>query len=159
MEGKEEQFIQSRPRKKVFVQKCAFLRVVTDERGAEMLTCLLKKGDLCDRRDAYPLGEACDKAVKKTNTKRLQDRYWASVVKHNKKKNISFDSAYKHKTTARDEYRFCKRKDRYPTEAKANEIRRKCEKMRNVKLRVLYCPYCKGWHLTHKYGGNKGLFD
>ena len=36
-------------------------------------------------------------------------------------------------------------------EKTAERNRKHCEKVRGVPLRVLYCPFCKGWHLTHKH--------
>lgn len=140
-------------KRKFWVQDCAFLRVVYDEKKAGHIICLLHKGQQCVRHKVYPSGEPCGQAVKKVPDRHLKSQkiYWDKIVRHNKKKNQSKDSAYKHKTSGREEYMFCKRKARYPTEAKAKEVKRRCEEKRGVRLRVLYCPYCKGWHLTHKY--------
>ena len=153
MDQSKQQIAKIQRHSKFLVKDCAFLRVVCDEKKKMHITCLLRKGQECIRHKVYPSGEPCDQAVKKVPDRNLkaQKNFWKSVAKHNKKKDISKDSAYKHKTSGREEYKFCKRKVRYPTEAKAKEVKRKCEEKRGVLLRVLYCPYCKGWHLTHKY--------
>lgn len=153
MDQTEQQPPQPQRNRKFWIKDCAFLRVVYDEKQERHLTCILRKGQECVRHKVYPAGEPCEQAVKKVPDRKLkaQKKFWTSVAKHNKKKDISKDSAYKHKTSGREEYKFCKRKTRYPTEAKAKEVKRRCEEKRGVLLRVLYCPYCKGWHLTHKY--------
>lgn len=159
MEDSEQEETTQRQRK-FWVQDCAFLRVVYDEKRRGHIICLLNKGEKCVRHNVYPSGQPCEKAVKKIPIRSLrqQENFWKGVARHNKKKDITKDSAYKHKTTGREEYKFCKRKTRYPTEAKAKEMKRKCEEKRGVKLRVLYCPYCKGWHLTHKYAESANRF-
>lgn len=46
------------------------------------------------------------------------------------------------------QYRMCKSKVRYPTEARATIMANKIGKKRNVVLRSYYCEYCNGYHLT-----------
>ena len=158
--GQEETKVSTQKQRKFWMQDCAFLRISPDGNGCPIFLCLLKKGKECCKKDMFPSGEPCAQAVKKVPMRdlRKQKQFWDGVAKHNKKKNVSRDSAYKHKTTGKEEYKFCKRKTRYPTEAKAKEMKRKCEERRGVPLRVLYCPYCKGWHLTHKYADKTNRF-
>lgn len=47
-------------------------------------------------------------------------------------------------------YKACERKKRYPTEADAKLAMRDCERHGARDLHTYRCPYCNGWHLTHK---------
>lgn len=47
-------------------------------------------------------------------------------------------------------YKACERKKRYPTRDDALDSLRACQKHGSRDLHVYRCPYCRGWHLTHK---------
>ena len=47
-------------------------------------------------------------------------------------------------------YKACERKKRYATEADARDAIRSCERHGSRDLHCYRCPYCDGWHLTHK---------
>ena len=47
-------------------------------------------------------------------------------------------------------YKACERKKRYASEAEAKDAIRSCERHGSRDLRCYRCPYCNGWHLTHK---------
>ena len=47
-------------------------------------------------------------------------------------------------------YKACERKKRYASEAEAKDAIRSCERHGSRDLHCYRCPYCNGWHLTHK---------
>ncbi len=47
-------------------------------------------------------------------------------------------------------YKACVRKKRYASEAEAKLAIRDCERHGSRDLHCYRCPYCNGWHLTHK---------
>lgn len=47
-------------------------------------------------------------------------------------------------------YKACERKKRYVSEADAKDAIRSCERHGSRGLHCYRCPYCGGWHLTHK---------
>lgn len=47
-------------------------------------------------------------------------------------------------------YKACERKRRYASEAEAKLAIRDCERHGSRDLHCYRCPYCDGWHLTHK---------
>ena len=47
-------------------------------------------------------------------------------------------------------HKACERKKRYPTRDDALDSLRACQKHGSRDLHVYRCPYCRGWHLTHK---------
>ena len=47
-------------------------------------------------------------------------------------------------------YKACERKQRYATRAEAQDAVRDCKRHGSRDLHVYPCPYCNGWHLTHK---------
>lgn len=47
-------------------------------------------------------------------------------------------------------YKACERKKRYASEAEAKDAIRSCERHGSRDLHCYRCPYCSGWHLTHK---------
>lgn len=50
-----------------------------------------------------------------------------------------------------DEYRACARKRRYATQVEAKKAAQLGSKRKDApKLYVYECPYCGGWHLTHR---------
>lgn len=50
-----------------------------------------------------------------------------------------------------DEFRACARKRRYATSVEAKKAAEKSSKRKDApKLFVYECPYCGGWHLTHR---------
>ncbi len=51
-------------------------------------------------------------------------------------------------------YKACERKKRYPTEGDAKLAMRDCERHGSRDLHTYRCPYCNGWHLTHKAAKN-----
>ncbi len=51
----------------------------------------------------------------------------------------------------RDEFRACSRKRRYATSVEAKKAaERSSKKPGSPKIFVYQCPYCDGWHLTHR---------
>ena len=44
----------------------------------------------------------------------------------------------------------CIKKKRYKSKQIAQEAINRVHKKRNTKLRIYYCPFCLGWHLTSK---------
>lgn len=54
-------------------------------------------------------------------------------------------------------YSQCTSKKRYPTEYRANEIRRLCMRSRKQELRVYHCRWCDGYHLTSKVNHSDGM--
>lgn len=49
------------------------------------------------------------------------------------------------------EYRMCRRKVRYKCQSDAKKKIRDIRRVRpENELSVYYCPYCDGWHLTHR---------
>ena len=153
------------------MSQCAFLRTKTDENG--ILTeakCLLKHGEECCCAHGFPNGLPCQDAVRRSNRRKDQDKhYWDSVRKHHLKqdgaahgkalRHNKMGNAFAAKGTSLQEYRFCKRKKRYADQKQAEENRKWCEAKRGVPLRVMYCPYCNGYHLTKKYAENRRLFE
>lgn len=138
--------------KDFLVADCAFLRVVRSPEGSERYTCLMQKGADCTQKSDYPYGSPCHKAVKKVYVDRAhRNRYWKSLKKHTMVPALAKKGYFQGKSSKKEEYMFCKRKNRYPDEKTAEMNRKHCEKVRGVPLRVLYCPFCKGWHLTHKH--------
>lgn len=47
-------------------------------------------------------------------------------------------------------YKACERKKRYASEGDAKLAIRDCERHGSRDLHCYRCPYCNGWHLTHK---------
>ena len=47
-------------------------------------------------------------------------------------------------------YKACERKKRYASEAEAKDAIRSCERHGSRDLHCYRCPFCNGWHLTHK---------
>lgn len=47
-------------------------------------------------------------------------------------------------------HKACERKKRYPTQRDAKFAIRDCERHGSRDLHCYRCPYCNGWHLTHK---------
>ena len=47
-------------------------------------------------------------------------------------------------------HKACERKKRYASEAEAKDAIRSCERHGSRDLHCYRCPYCNGWHLTHK---------
>ena len=47
-------------------------------------------------------------------------------------------------------HKACERKKRYASEADAKDAIRSCERHGSRDLHCYRCPYCGGWHLTHK---------
>ena len=47
-------------------------------------------------------------------------------------------------------HKACERKKRYASETDAKEAIRACERHGSRDLHCYRCPYCNGWHLTHK---------
>ena len=143
---------QSSKNRNFVVADCAFLRIIKSPDGSERKTCLMKKGIECPNCKDYPEGKPCAIAVRKAHTSHdRRERYWESLRKHNLVSETSKKSAFSGTSTKREEYLFCKRKRRYPDQKTAEQNRRWCEQKRGVPLRVLYCPFCNGYHLTHKY--------
>ncbi len=63
------------------------------------------------------------------------------------------DARREHMAEQREErlrYKACDRKKRYPTEADAKFAKHDCERHGARDLHIYRCPYCDGWHLTHK---------
>lgn len=46
--------------------------------------------------------------------------------------------------------RFCARKARYDSKEKAQKEVELIARRRGKLLRIYHCPFCDGWHLTHK---------
>lgn len=145
-------------RQRVLVGHCAYLRVGTNAEGVEEYRCLLRRGELCAVGATYPKGVGCSEAIAKTHIK--TDAYWESLAKHQKRLTGKYGGqmrkdktggAFAGHNSERDRYLFCKRKRRYRTQKEAEQKRRNCEEKRGYALRVLYCPFCHGWHLTKKY--------
>lgn len=69
---------------------------------------------------------------------------------------FSRESAHQGEVAERREearrYKPCDRKKRYATRAEAEAARIACERHGARSLHVYQCPYCDGWHLTHKSG-------
>ncbi len=52
------------------------------------------------------------------------------------------------------EYRTCGRKKRYETRVDAKKAAEKSSRRRDApRIFVYECPYCGGWHLTHRRPG------
>ena len=47
-------------------------------------------------------------------------------------------------------YKACDRKKRYASKAEAEGAIRDCRRHGSPDLHCYQCPYCNGWHLTHK---------
>ena len=47
-------------------------------------------------------------------------------------------------------HKACERKKRYSCESEAKLAIRDCERQGSRDLHTYRCPYCGGWHLTHK---------
>ena len=47
-------------------------------------------------------------------------------------------------------HKACERKKRYSSESEAKLAIRDCERHGSRDLHTYRCPYCGGWHLTHK---------
>ena len=139
------------------VADCAFLRTSQQSDGSETYSCLLQKGQECTEAQGYPYGAPCAKAVINARVdKEHRARYWKSLRKHTMLASEVKKGAFQGKSTRREEYLFCKRKCRYSSEKIAKQVKKMCEEQRGIPLRVLYCPFCKGWHLTHKYAKPHG---
>lgn len=53
------------------------------------------------------------------------------------------------------EFRGCSRKKRYTTRLEARKAADAVSKRKDApRLYVYQCPYCSGWHLTHRRKGN-----
>lgn len=152
-QGKKKEFVgKQRNSHNFVVANCAFLRIVKSPDGSERKTCLMKKGIECPNSKDYPRGEPCEVAVRKEHTNHdRRERYWKSLKRHNSVSDTSKVGAFSGKSTKRQEYMFCKRKHRYPDQKTAERNRKWCEEKRGIPLRVLYCPFCNGWHLTHHH--------
>lgn len=49
------------------------------------------------------------------------------------------------------EFRACRRKKRYETRVEAQKAAERSSKRKDApKIFVYECPYCGGWHLTHR---------
>lgn len=59
------------------------------------------------------------------------------------------DKLAEHREEAR-RYKACDRKKRYTTRTEAEAARIACERHGARSLHIYQCPYCGGWHLTHK---------
>lgn len=51
---------------------------------------------------------------------------------------------------ARLRHKACERKKRYLTRSEAESAIRDCKRHGSRDLHCYQCPYCNGWHLTHK---------
>ncbi len=50
------------------------------------------------------------------------------------------------------EYRTCARKRRFATELEAKKAAARASAKKDApKITYYHCPYCDGWHLTHKH--------
>lgn len=51
---------------------------------------------------------------------------------------------------SRSEYQQCGKKTRYKSEADARKYAARLSELRGYPIRVYYCHFCCGWHLTHQ---------
>lgn len=73
---------------------------------------------------------------------------------------FSLDNAFAHEDARREKkqaereshlrYKACERKKRYPNKMDAQEALEACKRHGSRDLHIYQCPYCKGYHLTHK---------
>ena len=153
------------------LSECAFLRAKEDVDGVLLeAKCLLKHGQECLCASEYPSGLPCKEAVRRSTRRKETDKhYWDSLRKHHLKqsekmqgKNMrhsKLGNAFSAQGSQKQEFMFCKRKKRYANQKQAEENRKWCEAKRGVPLRVMFCPYCNGYHLTKKYAAANRLFD
>ena len=153
------------------VCECAFLRAKEDADGVLLeAKCLMKHGQECSCAAEFPSGLPCKEAVRRSTRRKETDKhYWDSLRKHHLKqsektqgKNMrhsKLGNSFSALGTPKQEFRFCKRKKRYADQKQAEENRKWCEAKRGVPLRIMFCPYCNGYHLTRKYAAANRLFD
>ena len=99
----------------------------------------LTKKKLKEIREVLGSNVKIKKASKKKKPK-IQ-RKVSSVVKLNKAK--------KHHDMSRTEWEACGKKVRYHSQHEARQVANNCERLRpETKLRVYWCPFCDGWHVT-----------
>lgn len=152
------------------VCECAFLRTKENADGVLLeAKCLMKHGQECSCMAEYPNGLPCKEAVRRSTRRKETDKhYWDSIRKHHlkqeekgrghSKRNSREVNAFAAMGTQKQEFMFCKRKKRYSDQKQAEENRKWCEAKRGVPLRVMYCPYCNGYHLTKKYADKNRIF-
>lgn len=84
---------------------------------------------------------------------------WLSQHKHFRKV-----SSVKHKFRCppgktREFYQSCRKKTRYPTQHEATKAARLAMTRRGVPLRVYWCFFCNGYHITKNFSQNrKGIY-
>lgn len=79
--------------------------------------------------------------IKKASEKKPKpQRKVSSVLKSKKSKRHDMN---------RSEWEACGKKTRYASQHEARQIANNCERLRpETKLRVYWCPFCDGWHVT-----------
>lgn len=81
--------------------------------------------------------------IKKASEKKPKPQRKVSSVLKSKKS--------KHHDMNRSEWEACGKKTRYASQHEARQIANNCERFRpETKLRVYWCPFCDGWHVTSR---------
>ena len=70
------------------------------------------------------------------------DAAFASAATQRNRMDAEHEERLRHKA--------CERKKRYHTRADAESAIRDCKRHGSRDLHCYQCPYCGGWHLTHK---------
>ena len=117
--------------------KCAYLR----DNGY----CLMHK-ELC--RIQHP-DARCPDAVARVIL--CKSRYlWNFKIRYNLKTAKGRFQFYTRYARGQDVYRECTSKRRYNNIRDAKRTAAKCVQSRGIPLFVYECPFCRGYHLTHK---------
>lgn len=56
----------------------------------------------------------------------------------------------RNRSMSRSEYEQCGKKNRYKSESEAKKYAARLSQMRGYPIRVYFCKFCRGFHLTHQ---------